>query len=47
MVIKMKHSNVEIDVAYYQDEQDYELDDVVVVYLPRPIDLGELEPDYN
>lgn len=41
------NSNVEIDVTYYQDEQDYELDDVVVVDLPRSIDFGELEPDYN
>ena len=40
-------SNVEIDVTYYQDEQEYELDDVVVVTLPQSIDFGELEPDYS
>ena len=40
-------SKVEIDVTYYQDEQDYELDDVVVVDLPQAINFGELEPDYN
>ncbi|MCD9481540.1 hypothetical protein [Photobacterium phosphoreum] len=40
-------SNVEINVTYYQDEQEYELDDVVVVTPPQSIDFGELEPDYS
>ncbi|MEC6831033.1 hypothetical protein VXS06_04565 [Photobacterium toruni] len=40
-------SNVEINITYYEDEQQYDIDEITITDLPKTIDFGELEPDYD
>lgn len=41
------NSNVEVNITYYQEEQQYEINEIVIEELPKTINFGELEPDYS